>query len=1045
MSEERRVVTVLFADVAGSTRLGEQLDPEDVRALMSRYYQTAQTVVSDHGGTLEKFIGDAIMAVFGLPRVHGDDAERAVAAAVALRDAVRADPALSELRLRFGLATGEVVASRDVARGQMLVTGDAVNVAARLQQHADPWEIVATARTAFDTEGRFNFTEPREIEVSGRSERVSACTLLGAVEGRSTRHVSGFIGRQDDLDQLRLTARRAFRDRSPAVVSIVAPAGTGKTRLVEQFTTKVLPELAPAARIEVAQCLPYGRQLTYWPLRSVLFSLASLPESASPAEIVGTLTEWLGDRREAELLAATVGTEGSHAKEPTELFAAWRSAFAKAAAKEPLVIIFEDLHWSSDSLLDLVEFVMDPRETVAILTIAIARPELLDRRPSWGGGRRNFVSLYLDPLTEQDITAVVRPLLKDSPERVVKEVVKRAEGNPFFAGELARAAMEAGGQSLPDTVQATVLARLDLLGDKQRRVLQVASVFGRSFRPQGVKKLLPEVDGAMDDMLDELVGRDLLRIQDAEHFAFRHILIRDVAYSTLPRVERGRLHAAAGEWYESRAVGREDEVAEIVAIHFREAASNRGSAEVRAKAINWLRRAADAAMRAAATREAEAHIRAALELTSEGDEAAELWIRLGNLLMILPGGFPAFERAYRGAKSPRLQLIAVTGLLMTSFRWASDAGHSLDDVMAIKADGDRLALAVEDELLVAWYRCAVSFYPYWASSRRLHPLTPEVEEANRRDGEYALDVAERLDDPDLTSAALDGLTTQNLRRGDWSKTRELARRRQAIGDRLSPAELMDAYHMVAWSSFCLGEPAIALATAEAMAAKLRPGQLPDWRLSSMIWKLRALVMLGRWDDAVEQAHGALAQLQQIPSVAPGWLMQSFHLGLLMARARQDLALAASLADAVRAASASTWNLNRRRIVLAMLDEDYSKAREEAEGALGETFMVGADMIWDLTDVGAWRIEDAEWIRRKLDHPIIPVQVQLRRATGVLTADRAELHRALDLARKSSDAPATARLAVELGELSGDATLVDEGRALLTAMRDLRQLDRYGLA
>ena len=1044
MAEERRVVTVLFADVAGSTRLGEQLDPEDVRALMSRYYQTAQTVVSDHGGTLEKFIGDAIMAVFGLPRVHGDDAERAVAAAVALRDAIRTDPALSELRLRFGLATGEVVASRDVARGQMLVTGDAVNVAARLQQHADPWEIVATARTAFDTEGRFNFTEPRDVEVSGRTEPVAACTLIGAVEGPSTRRTSGFIGRQDEIDQLRLTARRAFRDRSPAVVSIVAPAGTGKTRLVEQFTTKVLPELAPSVRIEVAQCLPYGRQLTYWPLRSVLFSLASLSESASPAEIVDSLTAWLGDRREAELLAATVGAEGSTAQDPTELFAAWRSAFAKAALNEPLVIIFEDLHWSSDSLLDLVEFVMDPRETVAILTVAIARPELLDRRPSWGGGRRNFVSLYLDPLTEQDITAVVRPLMKDAPDSVVKEIVRRAEGNPFFAGELARASMEAGGSSLPDTVQATVLARLDLLGERQRRILQVASVFGRSFRPQGVKTLMPDVDGAMDELLDELVGRDLLRIQDAEHFAFRHILIRDVAYSTLPRVERGRLHAAAGEWYESRAAGREDELAEIVAIHFREAASNRGSAEVRAKAISWLRRAADSAIRAAATREAEAHIRAALELTSDGDEAAGLWIRLGNLLMILPGAYGAFDRAYRAATSPRLKLTAVNGLLMTTFRWASDAGHTPDEVITMKAGGEQLAGAVEDELLGAWYRCAVSFYPYWATNRQM-PVAPDHKEASRGDGEYALQVAERLNDANLTSAALDGLTTQSMQRGDWEATRTLARRRQAIGDRLSRAEGMDADHMVTWSSFCLGEPAISLATAEAMGAKLRPGQLPDWRLSSMIWRLRALIVLGRWDEAVEQAHVALAQVQQIPSVAPGWLTQSFHLALWMARARQDAALATSLADAVRAASFSLSTTRRVRMVLAMLDEDYPMERDLAAAALAETFMVGTDLIWDLTDAGIWKIDDVQWMKQNLNHPIVPVEVQLRRATGLLTADRAELRRALDLARRSLDAPATARLSIELGQLSADPTLVDEGHAMLVAMRDLRQLDRYGLA
>lgn len=1026
-------MTVLFADVAGSTALGETLDPEDVRALMSRYYESAQAAVEAHGGTLEKFIGDAVMAVFGLPRAHGDDPERAVAAALALRDAVRSNSELEAIQLRFGLATGEVVATREVSGGHFLVTGDAVNVAARLQQAADTWEILATERTAFDASGRFEFDAARELPVKGRAEPVRVRALVGATT-RSARPALGFVGREDELDQLRLTARRALRDRSPAVVSIVAAAGIGKSRLVEQFTSALLPELAPGARIEVAQCLPYGNQLTYWPLRSVLFGLAGIDESASPQQIQMGLQSWLGAGRESELLAATVGAENAETAAPTELFAAWRSAIARAASEQPLVLIFEDLHWSSDSLLDLVEFVMDPNEPVPVLTLAIARPELIDRRPAWGGGRRNFVSLYLDPLPEADIVAVVSPLLEGAPDELVRQVVKRCEGNPFFAGELARAAAEAGDVALPDTVQAAVLARLDLLPEAARRLLQVASVFGRSFRPAGVAALDPALDGLLDELLESLRGRDLLRRADAEHMAFRHILIREVAYSTLARGERARLHGAAGDWLETRAEGREDAVAEMVALHFREAAILRGPAEVRRKAAVWLRRAGESAARAAATREAEAHLRAALEFAEPGDETAEIWLRMGEVLSILPGGAEAYLRAREAATSIRNRQLAAAGALQTGVRWGASSRTTQEVIAEVLAEVEATIEGVTDIEVEGRLRAGLSFKPYWLSGQGRAPSADL--DAAQANGERAAQIGRELDLPDLVSSALDGLGSVAQRRGDYQLAREFAQSRLQFGQRLSSHERRDAEHMVTWMSYCLGEPKSALASAEATFASLRAGQLPDWRLSATSWRLRGQLVLGRWEDAMRTARDELNQMEQLKALVPAWVQQSVPFAQIAARNRGEWELAEALAAAVRMAVPPSTPF--RRLALALVDEDPARVLTSMEESAGAGVALGEqEALMYLSDLRAWPDRVPEWLRRYLEAAIVPCRLQGLRAVGLIEGDRALLQAALELARQTSDIPAVARLAVETGS-------EEEGRAALEAMGDRGQLERYGL-
>ncbi|HEY8989599.1 MAG TPA: adenylate/guanylate cyclase domain-containing protein, partial [Candidatus Limnocylindrales bacterium] len=481
MTDERRLVTVLFADVVGSTAMGEALDPEDVRALLGRFFAIARDAIEQHGGQLEKFIGDAVMAVFGLPLAHDDDPARALAAAIELRDRVRLDSVLGDrLPIRLGVNGGEVIATRGVhdgASSDFLITGDAVNSAARLQQAADAWAILVGERTARAVGDRFVFGAPLAVEAKGKSAPIAARLLTGAATvGHRRQRRTTIVGRDEDLLQLQLVARRAIAERRPYLVSVVAPAGVGKSRLLEEFLDQIGTD--QPVRVALAQCLPYGQRLTFWPMRAILLSILELPDDALPERVRDALSVWLSvrgesDPRTAELVAATVGAGEMESADGIALFAAWRKFVELAADQVPLILIVEDLHWSSDSLLDLIEAILQPRADVPLMMIALARPELLDRRPSWGGGRRNAVSIALEPLPDDAVAELVASLLESPAPQIVAAVVQRAEGNPFYAGEIVRSLMDQLGPApdpaavtaalaaLPDSVQTTVLSRLD--------------------------------------------------------------------------------------------------------------------------------------------------------------------------------------------------------------------------------------------------------------------------------------------------------------------------------------------------------------------------------------------------------------------------------------------------------------------------------------------------------------------------------------------------------------------------------------------------------
>jgi class 3 adenylate cyclase len=1071
MTEERRLVTILFADVEGSTALGESLDPEDLRALLSRYYAIASEVIADYGGTVEKFIGDAVMAVFGLPVAHGDDAERAIGAALDLRDRVRADPRLrGRLPIRLGVASGEVVARRDASAGEdFLITGDAVNTAARLQQQAEPWAILVAERSSQSARG-FVYGPPARLEAKGKALPIPARALLGRAT-RARRQLP-MIGRDADLLQLELVARRVFTERRPFLVSIVAPAGTGKTRLVEALLDR-LPEIAGGGTVAIAQCLPYGQRLSYWPLRSVLARLVGIDDDTRPDEARRMTSAWLRDRgvedapAVADALLATIGTIDLEVVDRATLFNAWRTAIEAAATDGPLTVVLEDLHWSSDSLLDLLDSLVQPRPDLPILIVAIARPELLDRRASWSGGRRNSLSLSLEPLLDVDVATLVEHLVEGIAPGVVEAVVDRADGNPFYAGEIVRALVEQVGpslepgavrdalQRLPDTVQATVLARLDLLSAAERRMLQVGSIFGRGFALAGVGALDPALATGAEPILEDLLERDLVRQSGSHEISFRHILIREVAYGMLPRAERAHLHHAAATWLAARTGGQVDAFAELIAVHAREAASLAtaldldGAAELRREAVVRLEAAATAADAAAANVEALRHLRAALELATP-DRHLDLYERMGDTIVHGDTSIEALTVALRLAHStgapPERVLRILSNILTFHTRWqGSVAGRpSEEELDAQFEEGRNLLPLVTDDVTIARFRVAEAFLPFWISAGGRAPTEAELAEADAS-AQEALTIAARHDETNLQSAALDGIGGNAQQRGDYALMTGTARRRLELGDRLELSERIDAACMVVWAAATTGDLDLAAITCEATFRQIQPGQASNWALHLAAWWTVTAALQGNWDEVQRIASRAYALWQQLDRVAAGYATRGFLAAFEVARARRDDAGVSRWRETLAEIDGAFHGSYRADLHQTVINGDPAAAAALLASS-------GATVVgYETTDRALSFVCDRGFI---LSDPtletvgvgILPgahfVMAQLDRARGLAHHDEAALRAALAVFEAAGARPATARLRVELGRLTRDRALVDAGMLGLLEIGDIEQHDRY---
>jgi class 3 adenylate cyclase len=525
--EQRKVVTVLFCDVAGSTELGEKLDPEALRTLLAHYFERMKTIVERHGGTVEKFIGDAVMAVFGVPVLHEDDALRALRAAVEMRDAF---PELG-VQGRIGVTTGEVVAGTE----ERLATGDAVNVAARLEQAAQPGEILIGDETLRLTRDAVEVAvlEPRALK--GKAKPVAAY-LLFSVRGEVgfARHADApMVGREREQRQLASVWERVISESACQLFTVLGPAGVGKSRLAAEF----LASLDDAAVVR-GHCLSYGEGITYWPAVEVIKQLPAAELDPVAAETIRAL---MGDQ---QLVTSS-----------EEIAWAFRRQLEVVALERPLVCVFDDLHWGEETFLDLVEQVADLARDAPILLLCMARPDLLDRRTGWGGGKVNATTVLLEPLAPKE-TELLIARLADLDEGLRARIREASEGNPLFVEEIVALLQESGdGEvTIPSTIQVLLAARLDQLDPAERDVLQRGAVEGRIFHRGAVRALSPE-GAQVTANLTALVRKELIRPDQAQlpgedAFRFRHLLIREAAYDALPKAIRAELHERFGDWLE---------------------------------------------------------------------------------------------------------------------------------------------------------------------------------------------------------------------------------------------------------------------------------------------------------------------------------------------------------------------------------------------------------------------------------------------------------------------------------------------------------------
>jgi class 3 adenylate cyclase len=1072
MPEERKLVTILFADVTGSTALGEMLDPEDVRALMGRYYTHAQRVIQEHGGTLEKFIGDAVMAVFGLPRAHGNDAERALAAALALREAIASDPLLGgRLLLRMGVNTGEVVATSDPSGGDFLVTGDAVNVAARLQQAAGPGEMVVGERTATAAQDAFLFDEVRLIEVKGKREPLRVFPLI---EMRTARLVGRppLIGRRQDLLQLDLLRMRTLEERRPQLVSIVAPAGTGKTRVLEEFLAQL--DAADGFQVATARCLPYGQTLTYWPLRGLLTDLLGGEISKSLVAVAfvrgGQTAE--DAARLADLVLATLGIEREGAIDRESIFAAWRLFVEILVHQTPRIVVFEDLHWASESLLDLVEHLMHLRTQASLLIIVLSRPELLDRRPMWGGGRRNFTSLALDPLSDAQTRELVERLTTTDGwlhETIRERIVERSGGNPFFAIELVRGLTERSlatgkvptSEVLPDTVYEATLARLDLLTARERAVLQVASVAGRDFRAATLHAVLDTLERTeLESALDELLAQDLIVPGEGGTYRFRHILIRDVAYGTLSRVDRVRLHGKIAAWIEIVASDRLDEFTELLAYHYRETVILARQSTIPlelpidpSRAVHYLERAGLLASRSGAFAEARAYLQSAITIAPE-DEHLRLYEFLGDALPWSDTAMDAYRKAREcwlmtAGKDPLVGVRVHRKLLIESLElhpWYSRLRGDKKVLAELLTEAQHLAEAAghEDE---RWrIRIADLLWQFWYGDQ-----TREEVNAGRGAAMAAASYFEARENWAALDEALNTYTFLSWMLDAWDDALAASRRRQRIPE-LPAMERGDVVYMLAGTYFCQGNYSRCSEIVREALEQLRPGEPLVHLLGAVVRATYALYLSGHWpemSDYMPTLEEVWEQVQYEASkatyLATGGGMSGGYLAVLsIALAREDRAVADAAASVLER-GLPIGDTNARALLTALREDDPNKITFDptSEEHGGQTAI---PILMFLSEHGIHApqalierlLSWLSWFTWWFDNGVIRC-VEIAQALSV--EDHALLATAIDEAEIHGLIPHAARMRMVLAQRTGDRTQLERARPLLERLGDRRSLRR----
>ena len=793
---------MLFADLVGSTALGGSQDPERTRAMLDRFYDAMAAEIERVGGTVEKFVGDAVMAAFGAPAALEDHAERALHAALAMQHRLH-ELFGEELSLRIGVNTGEVVVGQP-REGSSFVTGDAVNVGARLEEAAEPGQILAGERTVAAVRGAFEFEDPVTIGAKGKPDGVVSQRLVRALTLMRPRGVGGlrqaFVGRDEELERLRTAYRNVVDGGRPELVTIMGDAGIGKSRLVREFWAW-LAEQSPQPLQRTGRCLSYGHGTAYWALAEILREHFDIRDG-DPPEAVG---ERLGAHRH---LGRTLGLDvapGLHPLAARErLHDSWAEFLDELVAERPTVLLVEDVHWGDDDLFDLLDSLV-AQVRGPLLLIATARPELVERRPAW-----NRFVLALEALPPTTADQLLGELVGDDVCGPVREIIiERAEGNPFFVEELISTMIDRGvltrenggwacsnlppGFEVPDTVQAVLAARIDLLPSAEKAALQAASVIGRVFWTGPVYEL---VGGSPDfGLLEE---RDFVRrragssIAGEREYAVKHALTREVAYASLPKARRAQLHASFAGWLSQLGDGG-DEHAPLLAYHYAQAVQpedvdlawpgqDERVAQLREQAVHWSRRAAELAIGAYEIDDGIALLEHALELEPDVDARAELWREIGRAHALAFHGIEFWEAMEHSLELTQSERVRAETLAELSYQTSFRVG------MWKKAVDRKLVTARIDEAIGLTEP---------GSAARLKAICAEMNfsgvpnEAHVRE---AIETAERLGDPDLTAAVFVVRAIAAARAGRHAEALELARAPiEFVNDIRDPERVVEIY------------------------------------------------------------------------------------------------------------------------------------------------------------------------------------------------------------------------------------------------------------
>jgi class 3 adenylate cyclase len=866
-AEERKLATVLFADLVGSTELAGGQDPERVRALLDRFYDAMAAEVERAGGTVEKFVGDAVMAAFGAPVAHEDDAERALHVALGMQRRLT-ELFGGQLALRIGVNTGDVVVGQP-REGSSFVTGDAVNVCARLEQAAAAGEILVGERTVAAARGAFEFAGSATVQAKGKPGGVVCRKLVRALSLTRPRGLGGlppvFVGRGAELAGLQQAYRRVAASGRPCLVSVVGDAGVGKTRLVREFW-RWLGGQPQDPLLRSGRCLSYGHGITYWPLGEVLKEHFGILESDPPEVVAG-----LAGREGLGFTLGLAPPEGMHPLTVRDrLRTSWVGFLQELTGERPTAVLVEDLHWAGDELCDLLQMLAE-RVAGPLLLVVTGRPELLDQRPGWGGSA-GVSLLRLEALPRAEAEQLALALLgADCPVPLRELVAERAEGNPFFAEELIATLVDRGvlarrngGWSfgelrpdffVPDTVQAVLAGRIDLLPRPGKAALQTAAVIGRVFWSGPVCEL---VEGA-DPEFGQLQERDFVlphaqsSIEGQREWLIKHALTREVAYASLLKARRAPLHAGFAQWLERNGES-ETEHAPLLAHHYAAAvvpedldlawAGREEQAEaLRAKAVLWSRRAADLAIGRYEIDQGLALLHRALSLESDPREQAGIWQRIGQACALKYDGegfWQAMQKALEvGGPSAEVYSDLALQTVLRGGMWVQQPDMTLVEGWIQQA----LELAEEGSLTQGHALYALC-------------MNTEDESASESAGRSALAIAERLGDHELRCLMLHTIAYLALLARDFGRACTLMDEVMSLLPGLPNPDVCSTALMSAVFVYTRSGRIGGAARASAQAIEAAAGLTPHHRLHAAGWQLILASVTGCWDEVRARAAEA---------------------------------------------------------------------------------------------------------------------------------------------------------------------------------------------